>query len=340
MNAAPTDRPAFLITVDTEGDNIWACPAVAETRNAAYLPRFQELCEGFGFKPTYLTNYEMARSPTFRALARSCIAKGTAEIGMHLHAWDTPPINPLTDADHRCHPYLIDFPKRVMREKIKCMTELLEDTFGVRMRSHRAGRWAFNETYAALLLERGYCVDCSVTPGHSWAARPGAPGRYGTNYANFPDRPYFMSAAAIDRTGETALLEVPMTIRASWLKRVWPHAYDGLLRPFAMRIMPERHWLRPNGANRHAMLALAEWAVRNRPYMEFMIHSSELMPGGSPIFRTEASVERLYSDLEIFFRSVALSFDGCTLSEFYDRWSTATAAAATHDSKIAGAVGA
>lgn len=38
-------KPAFLITIDTEGDNIWARRLPITTRNAEYLPRFQKLCE-------------------------------------------------------------------------------------------------------------------------------------------------------------------------------------------------------------------------------------------------------------------------------------------------------
>ena len=61
-------RPAFLITIDTEGDNLWSRPRTMTTRNAEYLPRFQELCETYGLKPTYLTNWEMTNSPAFQVL--------------------------------------------------------------------------------------------------------------------------------------------------------------------------------------------------------------------------------------------------------------------------------
>jgi hypothetical protein len=53
------NRAAFLITVDTEGDNLWARPRELTTHNAAWLPRFQALCERYGLKPTYLTAWEM-----------------------------------------------------------------------------------------------------------------------------------------------------------------------------------------------------------------------------------------------------------------------------------------
>src|SRR5579872_1992405 len=157
-------KPAFLITIDTEGDNAWARPREITTRNSRYLPRFQQLCERYGFKPTYLTNYEMAQCPDFRALAQDALRRGTAEVGMHLHAWNSPPLVPLTADDFDCHPYLIEYPPQNIRDKVVFLTELLEDTFQVKMRSHRAGRWSFNAVYARILVENGYRVDCSVTP--------------------------------------------------------------------------------------------------------------------------------------------------------------------------------
>lgn len=73
----------FIITVDTEGDNLWeykkGTPIGIE--NAKYLPRFQSLCEKYGFKPVYLTNYEMASSDTFVTEAKKWLDNGTYEIG-------------------------------------------------------------------------------------------------------------------------------------------------------------------------------------------------------------------------------------------------------------------
>jgi len=41
--------------------------------NAEHLPRFQSLCERFGFKPVYLTNYEIAMSDVFVEFARDVL---------------------------------------------------------------------------------------------------------------------------------------------------------------------------------------------------------------------------------------------------------------------------
>jgi hypothetical protein len=121
--------------------------------NTGYLPRFQDLCERYGFKPTWLTNYEMAMDPAFVEFGKDVIARKQGEIGMHLHAWNSPPEAPLTDDDWRWQPFLVEYPDTVLRDKVVYMTDLLEEKFQTKMLSHRAGRWAFDERYAAILTD-------------------------------------------------------------------------------------------------------------------------------------------------------------------------------------------
>ena len=294
-------RPAFIITVDTEGDNEWSRPNPILTRNAAYLPRFQALCEEFDFKPTWLTNYEMAMSPEFVRFGRDVIDRKTGEVGMHLHAWSSPPIKPLTQDDHATHPYLIEFSRDVMAQKVAFMTNLLQQQFGVKMVSHRAGRWAFNATYAQLLNEHGYLVDCSVTPHVSWRKTMGNPaGQGGPDYNGFPSHPYYLDLDRIDRPGASKLLEVPPTIVKSKLVDTVPWVYKVRgIRRFARQYEPPASWIFPNGTNLKPMLKCVRTALaERRSHIEFVIHSSELMTGGSPRFRTDESIERLYGDLE------------------------------------------
>ena len=49
----------------------------------------------------------------------------------------------------------------------------------------------------------------------------------------------------------------------------------------------------------------------------FMIHSSELMPGGSPIFSTKEDIEWLYVALENIFSKInRLGYKGCMLKNY------------------------
>jgi len=313
---------AFLVTIDTEGDDLWSRPREITTRNALYLPRFQALCERYRLKPVYLANYEMAMSDAFVEFARDVTARGSAEIGMHLHAWNSPPLEPLTSDDFRFQPYLVEYPDRVMREKIHVVTHLLEQRVGCKMLSHRAGRLAFDGRYAAMLLDEGYRVDCSVTPGVDWRRTPGDPeGRGGTDYTRFPDRPYYLDPADIAAPARSGLLEVPVTVRAGWLYRLAPCGYRvPLLRGVLNRLAPGLSWLAPAENGLAAMLRAARGArAAGAAHLEFTLHSSELMPGGSPSFRSAARIEWLYEKLEELFSELASWTVGMTLAEFQAR---------------------
>ncbi len=311
----------FIITIDTEGDDLWARPREITTRNAEYLPRFQALCERFRFKPVYLTNYEMAMSDAFVGFARDVLARGAGEVGMHLHAWNSPPLVPLTSDDFHYQPYLIEYPDPVMKEKIKIVTRLLEDRFDQTMISHRAGRLGFDARYATMLLDEGYRVDCSVSPGLDWRGTPGDPnGKGGSDYTAFPDSPYFFSPSDISKPTTGGLLEVPMTIRSCGLNRRAPWVYRvPLLRQTANRLVsPALNHLCPTESNLRGMLRAARAArAEGAVHVEFTLHSSEFMPGGSPTFRNASVIERLYEDLEILFGELSTWCRGMTLKEFH-----------------------
>jgi hypothetical protein len=310
-------RPAFLITVDTEGDNLWSSPRKIETENARFLQRFQVLCDRYDFKPTYLTNYEMAMNPEYVAWARDQQARGAAEVGMHLHAWNSPPLKALTQDDFRYLPYLTDYSDDVMREKITFITDLLTTKFGRQPTSHRAGRWGFDERYAKLLVDHGYVADCSVVPGVSFSEFRGVPnGSGGPDYRTFPDHAYCLDPENIGNTRAEGLLELPVTTMCRHPRINWIGRMPGVAGKVGRRLQG-LVWLRPNGRNLDDMLWCVDCAaIENRPYIELMLHSSELMPGGSPYFTTTESVELLYEDLEVLFERIAMSFAGETLTSY------------------------
>ncbi|MEI6027436.1 MAG: deacetylase [Betaproteobacteria bacterium] len=324
--ASPWRAPAFLVTIDTEGDDLWGRPRAITTRNARHVQRFQRLCESFGLRPTWLTNYEMARCPDFLAFGRDLVRRGAGEIGMHLHAWNSPPLQPLTPDDLTAQPFLTEYPAEVVEAKISYMARLLRDRFECEIVSHRGGRWAFDATCARSLVRHGIRVDCSVTPDVRWVRTPigaEAPGRPAVvDYRGFPTRPYVVDLSQPHRAGESSLLEVPMTVVPSTLYRLLPRAYAvPLVRRWSWALQPTHHWLYPDGGNLQAMLGIVRRAVAQRwPHLEMVLHSSELMPGGSPSFADGRSIEALYRDLRVLFRSVSAHFRGMTLAEFAQQW--------------------
>lgn len=301
----------FIITIDTEADNQWDLEHTITTENAKYLPRFQELCEKYEFKPVWLTNYEMAMDDGFVSYMKDKQDAGLCEIGMHLHAWYTPPEYELPKVS-RGREYLVEYPEDIMEAKIVTMTELIADRFGIRPVSHRAGRWAMDDRYFSLLEKHGYLVDCSVTPGMDWSKHMGVTGVGGSDYSKNSDKPYMMG---------DKLLEVPLTIRNI-------HAFDkgmvvdarSCLSECKKLVLGRKQWLRQdNLLSWEANLKLINTVYKEADvdYMMFMIHSSELMPGGSPTFVSDGDIEWLYGALDsIFSRISRLGYKGCTLKEY------------------------
>ena len=312
----------FIITIDAEGDNIWSKPKVATAENAAFIPRFQSLCESYRLKVTYLTDYTMAKSAPFCACVTDAMGRGTAEVGMHLHAWDTPPLSPLTDDDSQHLPYLIEYPDAVIRQKIAYLKHFLTDTFDTPIVSHRAGRWAFDTRYARTILNEGFQVDCSVTPHVSWRRVRGHPhGDGGTDFLGFPEDPYFLDLDDIRKRGRSSLLEVPVTIvtrRPRWLERPFYQSSQRfpVVRRATNRFFPV-DWLRPDGKNRDGLIDIVrEAGSRGRRHLELILHSSELMPGGSPTFPDQPAIDSLYGTLEEVFDVASRHCRGMTLKEF------------------------
>ena len=306
------NEKTFLITLDTEEDNQWNPNQPPTTENAKYLPRFQELCEKYGFKPTWLTTYKMACNPFFVEYFKEKQDKGLCEIGMHLHAWNTPPNYQLKKVTNE-RSYLIEYPEDIMEAKIANITELLINKFGKVPVSHRAGRWAMNETYFKLLIKYGYKIDCSVTPGINWQKSLGTTGLGGTNYTEFPNNAYYI---------HDKILELPVTIeKLRFVDFKHIHSLKNALGELYQFCLGRKQWLRPSvNANIKPLVKDLKYVANNsnRDYAMFMIHSSELMPGGSPSFQTDDDIENLYVCIEELFSQASESFISKSLEDYYE----------------------
>ena len=315
-------RPSFLVTVNVEADHLGQRPFLLTTESAQCLPRLQALCEEFGFAPTYLVSYEMASCPRFVEFGRDVAQRNVGEMGAHLHGWTCPPFRLLTEDDNFHQPYITDWKQQAMREKLHVLTSKLEHELECDIVTHRSGRWALNGQYVRLLRERGYKVDCSVTPFVSWRKVPGVPGgRGGSNYQSFPYKEYFVDTKNYRLPGGSSLLEVPVTIRPVYKNRLAPASMYSLQRMAlayvhraTRRLFPSVAWMRPNGKNLMTLFQLleeSEYSEQN--YVQVVLNSSDLLTGGESM-----SQDAIFGDLAQLFARAAASFKGATMVDFYD----------------------
>lgn len=299
----------FIITVDTEGDNLWRWKEgeLITTHNSQFIPRFQELCESYGFKPVYLTNYEMALDDAWVSYIKSKAQQGLCEIGMHIHAWNSPPEYKLIN-NNGGNPYITEYPDNLIYEKMKFLTKCLKERFEVPIKVARSGRWATNEIYFDTLYNLGYIGDCSFTPELDLSKIPGYSYNMGNDYRK---------ANKNTHLHPSGIVEVPMTTR------LIHHISFGSLRHKASTLIKgDSMWLRPHRKSLDELLLLSNKVKEEGgEYLEFMLHSSELMPGGSPYFESENEVEILYNIIQKYFSWIGKEkYRGITLSRYIDDW--------------------
>jgi len=301
----------FIITIDTEGDNQWDHGRDLSVVNIRFIPRFQDLCNKYKIKPTYLVTSDICEDDFGREIFTDYLLTGKAEIGAHLHSWTTPPFKNKDGLrkNDKNHAFAHELPEELLTEKIRNLTGQIEAAFGKRPFSFRSGRYGFNKTVARILADNLYKVDSSVTPFIDWSANKGIPG--GSGGPDFLESTPFPYEYTFNNN---SLLEIPITIlptrfplnKNEKLARYYFRNVDNSLLLKVFRRLFFRNqplWYRPHSWMNITMFEelLKESANLRLPFIVMMFHSSELMPGCS-IYRTdEDSVEKLYELLEGFF---------------------------------------
>lgn len=308
----------FMITIDTEFDNGWEWQYGDEitTANSKYIPRFQNLCEKYGFIPTYLITYEFAKDKQFVDYMKPKQIEGKCEIGIHPHAWNIPPIYEL-EARKDVTPgyvFLKEYPKEIIYQKIKALKDEYIKQFDCVPVSHRAARWGMNQAYFEQLDRNGILYDCSVTPLIDWTqARGYTENSCGPNYVDYPRKAY--------RVGGTGVIEIPMTVYKDHrfiLNEDGNTSKKRNIKNFVRSVRGKKAlWLRPASDNLDDLLYIVHQAKKsNADYLMFMLHSSEMMPGGSPTFDTPEKIEKLYENLEVLFNEISKDFEGISVADY------------------------
>ncbi len=300
----------LVISIDVEEEGLFtgAYPRSPTVENLRHLDKLDFLYREFGLPLTLLTAYPVAMDPFCRDVLRRWRDERGAEIGAHLHHWNTPPVVELGLPD----PVPSDkVPLELLREKFSNLVQAIEVKLGVKPASFRMGRWDFGRQVEALLPEFGFSVDSSVAPLRH--------GPKGADRFLSPVDPYWLPNA------DPKVLEVPITVLPLWrpLPRM-AHAAASLLPEggrgqflarfkavAATGIQPV--WFPLFSMNTAARLHLR----RGGCVLCMFFHSSELMPGQSPHFPDEAAVRVMLDKIRSFVRQLRSITEvrGATLSQ-------------------------
>lgn len=306
----------FIITVDTEAGNQKNRDDSLSLRNIEQIPRFQKLCDKYGFKPWYLVTYEVANDKRSIEILKPILDSGRCEIGAHLHPWTTPPYNEYDQEwELKHHRYITELSKQEFRDKLGVLTDKIKESFGVRPTKFRAGRWSITGWNLKVLEEFDYEIDCSVTPMVTWQSMKGDPeGKGGSDYRLAPVRPYHPGYEDINTKGESKILEMPMTILPigmiqnvdSFFIKIYNQLPESFFKKVFNKIFIKRTWLRVfSNSDIESFKMMVQVAKRNKfMYLMFMLHSSELLVGESQINKSSEDEKSFWRKMELLFREI------------------------------------
>lgn len=302
--------PRLVVTVDTEEDNWEPSRDDISVENIRHVSAFQERMEKLGVRPTYLVTYQVASVPWAADLLADLHHAGRAEVGAHLHPWNTPPLREPMELHYHLFRNLSP---ELQREKLSSLFSRIRSELDVQPLSFRSGMWSLSREAVGLLLAEGIEVDTSVLPYMYWHDVP-----YSPSYVRAPAEPYRLArGGSLQRHhADGELLEVPATAgytRGLW--RLWgPVDRFFRTRPMVPLHVPgilarlglvERIALTPETTPFEKMLELTASAVRRGlPVLNVFLHSNSLLPGATDYVCTVEEREAMLERMERYLRKV------------------------------------
>jgi hypothetical protein len=294
----------LLVSVDTEEDNWTPTRNDIEVENARALPGLQAFLEGLGVRPTYFVNYPLATTPWAAPILRGLRASGSAEVGAHLHPWNTPPFDEPLSPENTM---LKNLPRDLQVAKLRTLKTALADALGTEPISFRAGRFGFDGITAGALIQEGFTVDSSVTPFVNWEDHGNGP-----DFSDAPLDCYRLDGRGpADRPVEAGpLVEVPVSCAFTrrpfaWRGRLHRRLIGPRLRPFKLAGLLSRAGLlrrvigSPETDDASDLLDLARCLIdEGVDFFHIFFHSPSLVPGLSPFVSTRRDLEQLYTRIE------------------------------------------
>jgi hypothetical protein len=309
--ALARDAMVIVASIDTEEDNWRPSRERIRVENVRELPALQRFLAGLGLRPTYFADHPVASEPWAAQILRELAESGAAEVGAHLHPWNTPPFE---EEPSPRHSMLANLPAELQQRKLRTLRDALAAATGRAPTSFRAGRFGLGPDTVTALIACGFRVDSSVTPWIGWQEFDGGP-----DFRGAPQGCYRLRAGSDPRrpAADGPLLELPLSSGFTRRPFGWRTTAWDALRGRALRRLPlggiasrlgivRRVILSPEAESVDDMLRLARRLYeQGERFLHLFWHSPSLVPGLSPFVRSERDRTRLLQAIEQFVRGVS-----------------------------------
>ena len=307
----------LLVTIDVEEEGLFSGKYPREESSASNVFELDVLDSVFlelNVRPTLLVSYQVANKDKSLKKIVSLKDKWKAEIGAHLHHWNTPPI--VFDEVRQPTPSEL-MSVDLLEAKASSLFESLSNGKS-KPTSFRMGRFNLGPKMFQVLERMGVKVDSSISPLRKSYG--------GADHLMASSDPYFPNPLDPTEKGKSSVLEAPVTILPIFrgvgkcldlLSRTgcFPEKATEWLAMNVASIAIQPAWVNLNVVKTGVRLHRA----RGGECLTIFFHSSELVPGLNPLNPTKEAVQDFIMNLKTFIRWLQTRYEAksYTLSELY-----------------------
>ena len=299
--------PQLVVVIDTEEEFDWNKPVDRSATSVVamqYINRVQDIFDQYGIKPCYVIDYPIASQQASYPHLVEIFNDGRCEIGAHLHPWVTPPE---TETLIPKNTYPGNLEKSLEYEKLKNLTEVIQQNFDFQPTIYKAGRYGFGKNTQAILKQLGYQIDLSYCPSFDH----GVDG--GPDYSRAHAEPFWLD-------DEKKLLEIPITGSFIGSAGAASRGLFNLAQGYKKFKLPgilsrlgivDRLVLTPEGYthDEHVKITrfLYDKGVRT---FTWSFHSPTVMPGTTPYVENEQDVKNFLDSFHQYFEFFFTTMNG------------------------------
>lgn len=290
--------PQLIVVIDTEEEFDWNKPVDRSSTSVAsmqYINRVQDIFDEYGIKPCYVIDYPIASQREGYQQLVEIFKDKRCEIGAHLHPWVTPPeiedLKPINT-------YPGNLEKSLEHEKLKNLTEVIQQKFDFQPTIYKAGRYGFGANTEVILKQLGYQIDLSYCPSFNH----GLDG--GPDYSDAHAEPFWFD-------DDKKLFEIPLSASFVGIAGRASKGLFNLAQNYKKIKLPgilsrlgvvDRLVLSPEGYTHEEHVKITRFLYhKGVRTFTWSFHSPTVMPGTTPYVNNEHDVERFLDSFHQYF---------------------------------------
>ena len=277
----------LVVTVDVEEDFEWGVDfrreySEKETSNVKELLKFQDLCDKYAVKPTYLVDYPVLNNKTSSKILKK-LKHRNCELGTHLHAWCNPPFEEEISVKNT---FANNLGIELVKRKMDALDSKFSKTFGIKPKTFKSGRYGINKGILLVLSDKGYIADTSTVPFRNQS-------QHEKGIDNKTTHPYYLSSK------KGRLVEIPATSGFNLKNFNFCSRKNLLVRIFKKTGLIRRTKLSPEDYSLNEMRKICDMFVsKNIPVLHMELHSTDLQVGKNPNVKNRKDLEMFYEKTE------------------------------------------